>query len=167
MQLSSALLSATALLAQVASGFYLSSPDDPTPQPGYAEVIGDDVGFRKGNGTLASIQLDEEGDIEKSGFMFQAWVGASSYALVPTASKTVGPNDLTKPFVIENGEFVYKGEGEYQWFLAFDGDIAKIHLNIPRDAVPPPFFPGANIHFNITLLAHERKQGGKVNETGV
>ncbi|KAK3292280.1 uncharacterized protein B0H64DRAFT_225587 [Chaetomium fimeti] len=129
MQLS-AFLSATALFAQAASGFYLNSPN----APGDARVSGgrsNGVGFLSpelSGGPLADIKIDTDKDIGKSGYMFQyQGLGSplyrtSSYRLVSTERLSIGSDDITRPFAIEDGNFVYKGEGEHNtWHLYYGG----------------------------------------------
>ncbi|KAK3298477.1 uncharacterized protein B0H64DRAFT_75890 [Chaetomium fimeti] len=185
MQLSTALLSAMALFAQAASAFYLSSPSnhaDPKAYAGLRDWTGNSVGFYKDAHKTANISLDSKGDIAQSGFKFQhgdfqheklrfeRGNKSRTYLLVSTEGNPPRPNDLTGPFAIEDGKFVYKGGGDWSWNLAgllFSdplNDQPSIYLQFGLHPVEEArlrlFGPRRKFRLgrgrqNITLIAHK------------
>lgn len=80
MQLSSVLLSATALLAQAASGFYLTWSENTVGGPEQvAGFAGSHIGFYHAETTPASIELDDDGYLTAESNMAFFEIGDGSW----------------------------------------------------------------------------------------
>ncbi|KAH6856772.1 hypothetical protein B0I37DRAFT_368303 [Chaetomium sp. MPI-CAGE-AT-0009] len=131
MRLSSALLSATALLAHTASGFLLaaSTPDAMTR-------VNDYVRLRKGvagiymDGLLPPLDIEVSPDgriMGKSGQVVLRATGDDEWTMVSTRDIPGRPSDITRPFEFD-GHLVYKGEGTGLWYLCGPENYIEIVL---------------------------------------
>ncbi|KAK4035336.1 hypothetical protein C8A01DRAFT_38181 [Parachaetomium inaequale] len=136
MQLSSLVLSATALLAHTASGFNIHCPE--LDRQGYSlatidhdrETGQNSVGFHVSNrGSSADIKLDFFGRLGDD-FVFR-WVASGEW-LLSLADGTSNPTDITQPFTVgSQTQFLYGGE-DGVWNVCDNPELGVYEIILSR-----------------------------------
>ncbi|KAH6641250.1 hypothetical protein F5144DRAFT_610070 [Chaetomium tenue] len=137
MRLSSVFLPATALLAQAASGFFLSSPQNVVTPGKYASMRFPRIGFyNDSDPTDLEFEVDVNGKLvgqqEQASFVDQGpgfW--CFQQGTPEFYQEHEGPPAFDQPFAIEDGKLLYKGEIDLVWFLCGNSSGVDILLAHP------------------------------------